>query len=174
MMPDFSLQEAPRRVAVAGELLVTYRFRTGSIGLASPLEMAAKGVRCKIGSRRSWWSAWKFRMDRLRRPGVAAAVRVSPGTRLRVNSVPSEIRKEFGIDAVEHVNCVQLGAEAGCDRDAIRFRNGRHVLLQRFGEGVWFEVLADGSHDQTPDEDPEIPCKLLQPAMDSHAGAYLR
>ena len=64
MMPDFSLQEAPRRLAVAGEILVTYRFRTGSIGLASPLEMAAKGVRCKIGSRRSWWSAWKFRMER--------------------------------------------------------------------------------------------------------------
>jgi hypothetical protein len=173
MMPDFSLQEAPRRVAVAGEILVTYRFRTGSIGLASPLEMAAKGVRCKIGSRRSWWSAWKFRMDRLRRPGIAAAVRVSPGTRLRVNSVPSEIRREFGIDAVENVNCVQLGAEAVCDRDAIRFRNGRHVLLQRFGEGVWFEVLADGSQDQKPDEDPEVPYRLSQP-VDSHAGAYLR
>ena len=60
MMPDFSLQEAPRRVAVAGEILVTYRFRSGSIGLASPLEMAAKGVRCKIGGRRSWWSPGGF------------------------------------------------------------------------------------------------------------------
>jgi hypothetical protein len=174
MMPDFSLQEAPRRVAVAGEILVTYRFRTGSIGLASPLEMAAKGVRCKIGSRRSWWSAWKFRMDRRRRPDKSAAVRVPPGTRLRVKSVPKEIRREFGVDATENVNCVQLGAESGCDRDAIRFRNGRHVLLQRFGEGVCFQVLADGSHDQKPDEDPEVPCKLSQPDMDSHAAAYLR
>ena len=173
-MPDFSLQEAPRRLAVAGEILVTYRFRTGSIGLASPLEMAAKGVRCKIGSRRSWWSAWKFRMERLRRPDKAAAVRVSPGTRLRVNSVPNEIRREFGVGATESVNCVQLSEEAGCDRDAIRFRNGRHVLLQRFGEGVWFEVLADGSNDRKPDEDPEVPRKLSEPNMDSHAGAYLR
>ena len=113
-------------------------------------------------------------MDRSRRPDKSAAVRVPPGTRLRIRSVPNEIRREFDVDAAENVNCVQLGEEAGSDRDAIRFRNGRHVLLQRFGEGVWFEVLADGSHDQTPDEDPEIPCKLLQPAMDSHAGAYLR
>jgi hypothetical protein len=158
---------------VAGEILVTYRFRTGSIGLASPLEMAAKGVQCKIGSRGSWWSAWKFRMDRLRRPDKSTAVRVPNGTRLRIKCVPNEIRQEFGVDAREHVNCVQLGAEAG-ERDAIRFRNGRHVLLQRFGEGVWFEVLADGSHDQKPDEDPEIPCKLSQPDMDSHAGAYIR
>ena len=172
-MPDFSLQKAPRRVAVAGELLVTYRFRTGSIALASPLEMAAKGVRCKIGSRRSWLSAWKFRIDCLRRPDKSAAVRVPNGTRLRIKSVPNEIRLEFGVDAMEHVNCVQLGAEAG-ERDAIRFRNGRHVLLQRFGEGVWFEVLADGSHDQKPDEDPEVPCKLSQPDLDAHAGAYIR
>jgi hypothetical protein len=112
-------------------------------------------------------------MDRLRRPDKSTAVRVPNGTRLRIKCVPNEIRQEFGVDAREHVNCVQLGAEAG-ERDAIRFRNGRHVLLQRFGEGVWFEVLADGSHDQKPDEDPEIPCKLSQPDMDSHAGAYIR
>ena len=174
MMPDFSLQEAPRRVAVAGEILVTYRFRSGSIGLASPLEMAAKGVRCKIGSRRSWWSAWRFRMERRRRPDHSAAVRVPRGTRLRVKSVPAEIRREFGVEPTEDVNCVPLRAESGCDRDAIRFRNGRHVLLQRFGEGVWFEVLADGSHERKPVEDPEVPRKLSQPEMDSHAGAYLR
>lgn len=173
-MPNFSLQEAPRRLAVAGEILVTYRFRTGSIGLASPLEMAAKGVRCKIGSRRSWWSSWKFRMDRRRRPDKTAAVRVSPETRLRVNSVPSEIQREFGAGDLEIVNCVQLGTGTGCGRDAIRFRNGRHVLLERFDEGVWFEVLANGSNDREPDADPELPCKLLQPDVDSHAGAYLR
>jgi hypothetical protein len=91
-----------------------------------------------------------------------------------VNSVPDDIREEFGLAVTENVNFVQLNADLCRDRDAIRFGNGRHVLLQRFGEGVWFEVLADGSNDRQPDEEPGESHKLAPPEPESCTGASLR
>jgi hypothetical protein len=173
-MRDISLQRVPQRLAVEGEILVSYRFRTGSVGLASPGEIAgSKGVWQGIGGRRSWWSRWKRRISLLLRPDKTAAIRVSPTARLRVNSVPDEIQREFGVTPIENVNFVELSAEGCRLRDAIRFRNGRHVLLQRFGEGVWFEVLADGSNDQQPNEEPEESRKLAEPQAESRGGATL-
>jgi len=173
-MRDLTLKRAPERLAVEGEILVSYRFRTGSVGLASPGELAgSNGVWGGIGGRESWWSRWKRRIHLFRQPDKAAAIRVSPRARLRVNSVPDEIQQEFGVNAIENVNFVELSAE-GCHlRDAIRFRNGRHVLLQRFGEGIWFEVLADGSIDREPDQEPEESCKLVPPPVESRGGATL-
>ena len=167
---NISLQRVTERLACEGEILVTYRFPTGSVGLASPVGM--DGV---IGNvPRSWWSRWKRRMRRFVGSDETAAVRVSPGKRLRVNSVPDEIREEFDVGVTENVNFVQLKEEACGDRDAIRFGNGRHILLQRFGEGIWFEVLADGSNDSHPNEEPEESHKLAPPVTDSFTGASLR
>lgn len=168
---NFSLQRVVERVAFEGEILVTYRFRTGSLGLASPVGMA--GVRVK-GGRRSWWRALKRKISLLVGSDETAAVRVSPGKRLRVNFVPDEIRQEFDVGATENVTFVKLNADACRDRDAIRFGNGRHVLLQRFGEGIWFEVLADGSTDLPPNEEPEESHKLAPPVTESCTGASLR
>jgi hypothetical protein len=167
---NISLQRVAERLACEGEILVTYRFRTGSVGLASPVGMdGARGV-----GHQSWWSAWKRKMSRFLRSDDTAAVRVSPGKRLRVNSVPDDIRQEFDVGVTENVNFVQLNAEVCRDRDAIRFGNGRHILLQRFGEGIWFEVLADGSNDRQPDEEPEESHKLAPPVTESFTGASLR
>jgi hypothetical protein len=173
-MRDLSLKRAPERLAVEGEILVSYRFRSGSVGLASPGELAgSKGVRGGIGGRRSWWSSWKRRMHRFFQSDKTAAIRVSPSARLRVNSVPDEIQREFGVSAIENVSFVELSAEGCRLRNAIRFRNGRHVLLQRFGEGIWFEVLADGSNDWKPNEEPEESRKLVQPQAELRSGAAL-
>jgi hypothetical protein len=173
-MRDLTLKRAPERLAVEGEILVSYRFQTGSVGLASPGEIVgSKGVWGGVGGRRSWWSRWKRRINLFRQPDKTAAIRVSPTARLRVNSVPDEIQQEFGVSAIENVNFVELSAEGCYLRDAIRFRNGRHVLLQRFGEGIWFEVLADGSNDQEPNQEPEESRKLVQPPAESRGGAAL-
>ena len=173
-MRDLTLKRAPERLAVEGEILVSYRFRTGSVGLASPGELdGSKGVLGGIGVRRSWWWLCKRRLHLFRQPDKTAAIRVSPRARLRVNAVPDEIQQEFGVSAIENVNFVELSAEGCYLRDAIRFGNGRHVLLQRFGEGIWFEVLADGSIDTEPDQEPEESCKLTQPPAESRSGAAL-
>lgn len=162
-MRDFSLQGVCERLAIKGEVLVTYRFRTGSIGLVSPVEIAA-----------ARGSAWKRLLNFRRRPGETAAVRVPPGTRLRVNFVPAEMCWEFGVGASEDVTFVELSAEGCHYRHAIRFRNGRHVLLQRFGEGVSFKVIADGSQDRKPNEEPQEPLRLREPKTEWFAGAPRR
>lgn len=157
-----SLQVVPERFAVRGETLVTYRFRTGTIGLASPLEFAA-----------ARGSVWKRLRKLISRADETAAVRILPGTRLRVNSVPDEISRDFGVGSMEDVTFVELSAETCRYRHAIRFRNSRHALLQMFGEGVSFKVLADGSNDRMPDEEPQEPRKLTTPETESSVGAPL-
>jgi hypothetical protein len=74
---------------------------------------------------------------------------------------------------MEDVTFVELSAETCRYRHAIRFRNSRHALLQMFGEGVSFKVLADGSNDQTPDEEPQEPRKLSTPETESSVGVPL-
>jgi hypothetical protein len=154
-MRGMSLQGVPERLAVKGEVLITYRFRTGSIGLVSPVEFAA-----------ARGSAWKRLIHRFLRTDATAAVRVSPGTRLKIHSVPDEMSWEFGVGAIEDVTFVELSAEACRHRHAIRFRNGRHALLQMFGEGVSLQVLADGSNGRKPDHEPQEPFRIPQPETD--------
>jgi len=49
-------------------------------------------------------------------------------------------QRQFHVDATEEVTFVQLSAEAYQYRDAVRFRNGREVLLQRLRCGQRLEV----------------------------------
>jgi hypothetical protein len=152
-MHDLSSQEMPQRLAVEGEVLITYRFRNGMIGLASPVEIAAANIlRPQAAQRQSLWSAWKRLLNFFLQPDQTPAVRVHGGSRLRVNSVPDQLLDEFGVGPVEDVTFIRLNFTGRSYRDAIRFRNGRHVLLQSFGEGVPFQVLADGSNDGKPDD----------------------
>jgi len=170
-MPDLSLQEVPQRLAVGGEVLITYRFRTGSIGLASPVEIAAANIlRPQAAQRQSLWSAWKRLLNFFLRPDQTPAVRVCDGARLRINCVPGELLDEFGVGPVEEVTFIRLSLIDSHSRDAIRFRNGRHVLLQRFGEGVPFQVLTDGSDDGINDSEPAGRSQLRQPEPETCSG----
>jgi len=129
--------------------------------LASPAEIAAAG---KAGRSRSFWSAWLHLFQRGLMPDTTPVVRVAPGTHLRINSVPDEIALEFGVNPLQEVTFVRLESPACLLRDAVRFYHGRHVLLQRFKEGVSFQVLTDGSSDRDLDLDPQETNKLEQPA----------
>ena len=107
----FTLKRAPERLAVEGEILVSYRFRTGSVGLASPGEL--RDPRVCGGNRRTrvLVVAMEAPDQPFRQPDKTAAIRVSPTARLRVNSVPDEIQQEFDVSAIENVNFVELSAE---------------------------------------------------------------
>jgi len=62
-MCDYSLQGLPHRLAVSGEQLVIHRFSTGSLGMASPYDVAAaKRPKSQAGEPRRWWAAalWCF------------------------------------------------------------------------------------------------------------------
>jgi hypothetical protein len=154
-MCDYSLHAVPNRLAVEGEELVTFRFPTSSIGLASPSDL--EKANCQMGapgSGRSWWSVLKswlnpppLRIDKI------PAVCIPPGARLRMNSIPREMQKELGVGQTEEVTFVELSASAYRYRDGVRFANGHEILLQYLDEGLPVDVLSLGGSEQ-PDVVP--------------------
>jgi len=135
-MCDYSLEGLPNRLAVRGEQLVTHRFVTGSIGMASPLDIVA------ANERRGWWSDLRCWLNPRAELNRIPAVCIPPGARLRMSSVPENLRKGYDLRCVEEVAFVQLSANAYRYRDAIRFNNGRQETLQALSEGIAFEVLS--------------------------------
>ena len=125
-MCDYSLAGVPNRLAVEGERLVACRFSTGSMGLAS--------------RDASLWRLW-FKQT------PAVCVCVPPGARLLLRDIPKDLQGQVNVQATEEVTFVQLSAEAYRYRDAVRFRNGEEVLLQRLKCGQRVEVLSLCSDD---------------------------
>jgi hypothetical protein len=125
-MCDYSLMSIPNRLAVAGEELVTHRFQSGSIGLASP-QARSKG----------FWEALRRSFS----PPVTPAVCIPPGAKLMLQDIPAQMQREIGTDAVEEVTFTQLTAADNNYRDAVRFRNGREVRLQELCDGMRVRVL---------------------------------
>src|SRR5204862_1645875 len=99
--------------------LMVYRFPTGARGLTSP--------------NASVWRFWSKQTP---------AVCVPPGARLQLRDIPKDLQRQFDVQATEEVTFVQLSAEAYQYRDAVRFRNGREILLQRLRCGQQVEVLS--------------------------------
>ena len=124
-MCDYSLAGIPSRLAVEGEQLVVHRFSTGSLGLASP---------CPSLSR--LWSAKQ-----------TPAVCIPPGARLLLRDIPKGLQQQFGVRGTEEVAFVQLSATPYQFRDAVRFNNGRDILLQQLQRGQQVEVLSLSSGD---------------------------
>jgi hypothetical protein len=142
-MCDYSLQGLPNRPAVEGEELVTPRFPTGSIGMASPVDIACRTCPPpEPSARRSWWSTVKGWLAQPADLQGLPAVCIPPGTHLLISRIPDILRKEFALDAMEEATFLQLSAEPFHYRDALRFANGKSVLLQSLREGVIVVVLA--------------------------------
>lgn len=145
-MCDYSLATFPNRLAIEGERLLSYRFPSYSIGLASPADIkAATSALREAGVRRSWWSrlkTWAFRPEP--RSREVTAVCIPPGARLRVSNISEKVQQKLGIGPAGDVVFAELSASGYQYRDAIWFNNGRKVLLQALGEGIRFEVLSLG------------------------------
>src|SRR5438093_10590892 len=58
-----------------------------------------------------------------------------------LQAIPTRLRRDLGVDAVEEVTFVQRTPVAYTYRDAIRFTNGWEILLQELGEGQRAKVL---------------------------------
>ena len=128
-MCEYSLAYFPSRLAVEGELLVVRRFPCGTMGLTA--------------ARRS--------LKQMLFPGATCAVCVPPGARLLLRDIPESLQRRFRIRPAEEVTFVQQSAEAFTYRDAVRFSNGREVLLQRLEKGLRVRVLSlDLAEDEPP------------------------
>jgi hypothetical protein len=138
-MCDYSLMAVPNRLAQEGEELVTYRFPTGSLGLASPPDVA-RAVSTATPARKNFYAMLKEFFN----PPVTCqvpAVCIPPGARLRVQGIPQRLQQTLGVTSSEEATFTQLSAAANTYRDALRFANGRDLRLQELREGMPVQVL---------------------------------
>ncbi len=138
-MCDYSLMAIPNRLAAQGEDLVSHRFATGSIGLASPADLR-RIMDPAPAQPRSFWTALKDFFNPPKTEPVPA-VCIPPGARLRLHDIPARLQNELGVGPSEEVTFTQITAAVNSYRDAVRFNNGREIRLQELREGQRVEVL---------------------------------
>jgi hypothetical protein len=150
-MCDYSLMSLPNRLAREGERLLVHRFPSGSIGLASPADCAACAPQ-RAGLRGVWTAVRDF--FSLTQKFPIPAVCIPPGAQLRLSGMSDKFRSQHGIaDAEEVVTFDQRTQTVNAYRDAIRFPDGRSILLQELKEGQWVTVLhLDGLETERTDE----------------------
>jgi hypothetical protein len=143
-MCDYSLMNVPNRLAREGEELVAHRFASGTMGLASYVDLYPSHP--PASARRTFWSAVKQFFE----PAIAAqvpAICIPPGARLVLRDIPDQMQRQLRVGPAEGVTFTQLTAASHSYRDAVRFPNGREVLLQCLGEGQRVKVLALGPEE---------------------------
>jgi len=125
----------PHRLAVEGEELVAHRFRTGTIGFASPSDLQrAVPLGALSNGLRSFL--------RLRpKTESIPAVCIPPGARLILRNIPERLQRWLAVGPVEEVTFVQLSDSAFTYRDAVRFKDRCEVRLQCLSEGQRVLVL---------------------------------
>jgi hypothetical protein len=139
-MCDYSLMSFPNRLARQGEELLTYRFPRGTMGLASPADLRIQGrVAPSSGIEKIWLRLWDVFDDPSTHP--VPAVCIPPGARLLVRDISEQLQREMKIWRTEEAIFTQLTAASRRHRDALRFRNGRYVLLQLLREGQRVRIL---------------------------------
>ena len=74
-----------------------------------------------------------------------------------VKDIPRGLQRELSVGETEEVTFVQTSANVNTYRDAVRFSNGRQILLQALREGQRVVVvsldLADNEHAPITVED---------------------
>jgi hypothetical protein len=146
-MCDYSLHVYPNRLANEGEELIVHRFGGASLGLASPADLRPVINAGSCNSKKPWsWAAVKewFNANRPQwQPDKRTpAVCVPPGSRLVLKDIPKGLQRELGVGEIEQVKFIEISAEVNTYRDAIRFENGRQLLLQALREGQRVTVLS--------------------------------
>ena len=161
-MCDYSLCGLPTRLAVEGEELVVHRFRSGSMGLASPADLRPADRSRTLASGRGFWRNIKSLLfeDTWASPYLAA-VCVPPGAQLIVKNVPEDLQRRWSIEEEENVFFVQISADVYNYRDAIRFANGFEVLLQGLPAGIRVYVLSLGNTSADSEKDFAVPSRYV-------------
>ena len=149
-MCDYSLMGIPNRLAVKEEELVVHKFRTGSMGLASPVDLEAT---TSTERPKGLWASVRSFFNPPAQPSVPA-VCIPPGAELVMEDIPVCMQRTLGAGSIELVTFTQITpptgnvpgqvAAVGTYRDAVRFRHGREIRLQdlREGQRMWVMDLS--------------------------------
>jgi len=168
-MCDYSLMGLPNRLAVKGEQLVVHRFRTGSLGLASPSDLEPANP--PTGQPKTFWARAKALFAPLESRCVSA-VCIPPGAQLIVWDIPVHLQQALHVGSIENVTFTQITAPAhrlgqfeasGTYRDSVRFKNGRELRLQDFREGQRMWVMGLSSAEVS-EPVPEIISRVYLPS----------
>jgi hypothetical protein len=118
----------PNRLAREGEELVVYRFQTGSMGMASADDLEC--LAAEKAGRKGFWTKVKdfFCMPDL---DAVCAVCIPPGARLELHE----------LNTVKPVVFTQTNSTPNMYRDALRFADGKTILLQKLSEGLRVRVV---------------------------------
>ena|SRR5262245_46199436 len=87
------------------------------------------------------------------------AVCVIANARLQLEGIAETVQRSFGIGPVEEVVMTRLDVTGHAHRDAVRFSNGKEVLLQSLNAGITAILMPEidltkyrsGSEARTPD-----------------------
>ena len=142
-MCDYSLMGIPNRLAREGEDLVVYEFRTGSRGLTPGTSVPNTDAQMRYEN----FGVVKRLFGNLEPEPVAVCI--PPGARLLLSDIPEDAQNSFTVSAKEEVTFTQLTATANAYRDAVRFTNGREILLQRLNKGQRVRVLELSSVEES-------------------------
>jgi hypothetical protein len=148
-MCDYSLLGMTNRLAIEGERLQVYRFPTSTLGLTSPAELQKLKEKSAPRPGDGLWSRiknWFSVSGELAAPAVC----IPPGARLRLRDIPERLQRQLDVGADEEVTFAQLSAEPFSYRDAVRFNNGKEVLLQKLEVGQRVEVLCLSLAEEVP------------------------
>lgn len=138
-MCDYSLMAVPNRLAQEGEELVTHRFPTGSLGMASPADVRA-AITPRHPGRQTVWQKIRAFFDPTAAPAVCA-VCLPPGAKLMICDIPPRLQQQWGVLEREQAVFTQTSAAVNTYRDAVRFSSGCEVRLQEFREGMRVRVM---------------------------------
>ena len=125
-MCDYSLAHFPNRLAVEGEQLLVYPFSSGTRGFISQ----------------------RPNLEEILSHNQQTAVCVPPGSQMLLHDIPEYLQQSFGVHAAEEVTFTQQTLEAFTHRDAVRFSNGRQILLQYLRSGQRVDVLSLSPRDE--------------------------
>jgi hypothetical protein len=91
------------------------------------------------------------------------AVCIPPGARLILQDLPTRLQRDLNVDPAEEVTFTQLTASENTYRDAIRFRNGQQILLQKLQKGQHVKVCELSSaqaFEQVPESGQNLQFRL--------------
>jgi hypothetical protein len=146
-MCDYSLYSFPNRLAKDGEQLVVHMFCTGTVGLVAFEPGAEPIAKAEPTGWRHSFKTWLHSLSSRQDP---CAVCVPPGARLVLRGIAPQVQKECAVGTDEEVSFTQVGGDAYHYRDAVRFSNGRELLLQRLAVGQRVDVLSIAMPEETP------------------------
>jgi hypothetical protein len=159
-MCDYSLMNLQNRLADEGEILITHKFSTGSIGFVSPEELrnAQPPSQCVPSGLWSKARAWFTSPART----AVTPVCIPPGARLKVQSIAENVRSVLDTAPGDVVVFTQTTATWNQFRDALRTGGKREVILQSVGEGLQVQVVSLALPDETQPTPEEYSYTLVR------------